>query len=123
MRRLLVALLLASAASCDTLSTDIRNNTVDGTWRGTVSGQTLTLNLQQSGQTLAGSGTLVTPGAPAQTRNMSVSGNYTKPSLTLTMLSGSDPNLTLTGTVEGDSFLGNLTGGTFAGAAIAMLRD
>lgn len=123
MRRLLVALLLASAVSCDSLSTDIRNNTVDGTWRGTVSAQTLTLNLQQSGQTLAGSGTLATPGAPAQTRNLSLSGSYNKPTLTLTMLSAGDPNLTLTGTVEGDSFFGNLTGGTFTGAAVAMLRD
>jgi hypothetical protein len=123
MRRLLVALLLASAVSCDSLTTDIRNNTVDGTWRGTVSGQALTLNLQQSGQTLAGSGTLATPGAPTQTRNLSISGNYTKPTLTLTMLSAGDPNLTLTGTGEGDSFFGTLTGGTFTSAAVAMLRD
>ena len=123
MRRLLVALLLASAVSCDTLSTDIRNTTVEGTWRGTVSGQNLTMNLQQSNSVLLGTGTLVTPGAPGATRNLSISGNYQKPALTLTLVSGSDPTLTLEGTVEGDSFIGNLNGGTFADAAIAMLRD
>jgi hypothetical protein len=121
MRRVIAVLTLALFAGCNSLSTDIQKNTVIGTWTGRVSGQTLTLTLQQGDQAIAGTGTLVNPGAP--TRNLSVSGNYQKPTLTLTMESAGDPTLSLDGIVEGDSFVGNLTGGAFATVAIAMRRD
>ena len=121
MRHLIAAVVLMASTACNSLATDIENSTVNGTWRGTVSGQTFTISLQQAGQTLAGTGTVLNQGV---TKSLSVSGNYAKPNLTLTMQSPGDPTLSLDGIVEGDSFVGNLTGGSFTTpVAIAMRRD
>ncbi|HKH93374.1 MAG TPA: hypothetical protein VKA54_16335 [Gemmatimonadaceae bacterium] len=121
MRHLIAAFALVLFVGCNSLATDIENSTVNGTWRGTVSGQTFTISLQQAGQTLAGTGTLVNQGV---TKNLSISGNYAIPNLTLTMQSAGDPAISLDGIVEGDSFVGNLTGGSFTTpVAIAMRRD
>ena len=121
MRRVVAVLALVFFAACDSI-TNLQYNEVEGTWRGVVAGQTLTLSLQQSGQTLAGSGTLVNT-APASTTNLSLSGDYTKPTLTLTLLPfGGGSAISLEGLVEGDSFVGNLSGGAFTSAAIAMAR-
>ena len=121
MRRVVAVLALVLFAACNSLASEIESFSVEGTWRGAVSGQTLIMTLQQSGQTLAGSGTLASPGAP--TRNLSISGNYAKPTFTATLQSAGEPSLSLEGIVEGDSFVGNLTGGAFTGTAIAMRRD
>ena len=121
MRYLIAAFALVLFVGCNSLATDIENSTVNGTWRGTVSGQTFTISLQQAGQTLAGTGTVLNQGV---TKSLSVSGSYAKPNLTLTMQSPGDPTLSLDGIVEGDSFVGNLTGGSFTTpVAIAMRRD
>jgi hypothetical protein len=122
MRRVAAILTFVLFAGCNSLSTDIRQVTVNGTWRGEVSGQTFILSLQQGDQAVIGTGTLrVNPTAPVQ--NLSISGTYNKPNLTLTMESAGNPTLSLDGLVEGDSFVGNLTGGAFTGVAIALRRD
>src|SRR5215208_4630271 len=121
MRRLAAILTLVLFAGCNSLSTDIRQVTVNGTWRGEVSGQVFVLALQQGDQAVIGTGTLrVNPTAPTQ--NLSISGNYNRPNLTLTMESAGNPTLSLDGLVEGDSFVGNLTGGTFTSIALALRR-
>ena len=121
MRRVAAILTLVLFAGCNSISTDIRQVTVNGTWRGSVSGQTFILTLQQGDQAVIGTGTLVNPGAPTQ--NLSISGSYNRPNLTLTMESAGNPTLSLDGLVEGDSFVGNLTGGAFTSIAIALKRD
>jgi hypothetical protein len=121
MRRVVAVFALVLFAACNSLGTDIENSSVNGTWRGEVSGQVLTISLQQAGQTLAGTGTLVN--GPA-TRNLSISGNYAIPNMTLSLQGGGEPAISLDGIVEGDSFVGNLTGGSFTTpVAIAMRRD
>jgi hypothetical protein len=121
MRRVVAVLALALFAACNSLTNDIENSTVNGTWRGSVSGQTFTIGLQQAGQTIAGTGTLVNQGV---TKSLSIAGNYAIPNLTLTMQSPGDPTISLDGIVEGDSFVGNLSGGSFTTpVAIALRRD
>ena len=120
MRRLLAALLLVSvAASCDTFDPLIEN-TVTGTWRGASSGQTFEIIMQQSGSTVAGSGTIT---GTTGTRVLSVSGTFTEPNFSATLTPNGAAAIALAATVEGRSMVGTLTGGGFNGAGIALTRD
>ena len=119
MRRLLAVLLLAAATSCDTFDPLIEN-TVTGTWRGNSAGQTFLVVMQQSGTTVAGTGTITGTGG---TRNLSVSGTFTEPSFSATLTPNGAPAITLQATVEGRSMVGTLTGGGFNGDGLALTRD
>ena len=119
MRRLLAALLLASAVSCDTFDPLIEN-TVTGTWRGSSTGQTFLVVMQQSGTTVAGTGTITGTGG---VKNLSVSGTFTEPTFNGTLTPNGEAPITLVGTVEGRSLVGTLTGGGFNGAGLALTRD
>lgn len=121
MRRLLAALLFVSiAASCDTFD-PLTENTVTGTWRGETSGQTFVVVMQQSGTTVAGTGTVTS--AAAGTRQLSVSGNFTQPSFSGTLTPVGGTAISLVGTVEGRNLVGTLTGGGFNGEGLALRRD
>ena len=120
MRRFLTALLLVSiAASCDTFD-PLTDNAVTGTWRGESSGQTFLVVMQQSGATVAGTGTIT---STAGARNLSVSGTFTQPNFSGTLTPDGAPAITLVGTVEGRSLVGTLTGGGFSGEGLALRRD
>lgn len=120
MRRVAAALAFVCFSACTTIDSDIRAATADGTWQGSSnSGHTLTVTLQQSANALLGSGTLVISGA---TKNVSVSGNFFRPNLTLSLQSAGE-SFTLDGIVEGDSFVGNLTGpGITTAVTMALQR-
>jgi hypothetical protein len=121
MRRLLAALLLVSvAASCDSFDPLIEN-TVTGTWRGESTGQTFEIIMQQSGTTVAGTGTMTAAGTAP--RGLSVSGTFTQPSFSGTLTPDGSPAISLVATVEGRSLVGTLTGGGFNGEGLALTRD
>jgi hypothetical protein len=119
MRRLFAVLVFASLAACDTLSGPLES-TVGGTWTGTSAGQSLTMNLQQGGSGVAGTGALT---GSFGARNVAISGNFTPPDLTLTLSSAGAPPITLEAVVTNNALLGSLTGGGFTGDAIAMSRQ
>lgn len=121
MRRLLAALLLVSVtASCDTFDPLIEN-TVTGTWRGSTTGQSFVVIMQQAGSTVAGSGTITSAGGG--TRTISVSGTFTEPSFSGTLTPNGAPAISLVATVEGRTLVGTLTGGGFNGEGLALTRD
>jgi hypothetical protein len=117
MRRLLAVVALATLAGC---SDPLRDNTVTGTWRGSSTGSTFILVMQQSGTAVAGSGTIT---STAGSRTISISANYQQPSFSGTLIPDGGQPITLTGTTEGHTLVGTLTGGGFAGEGIALARD
>jgi hypothetical protein len=117
MRRLLAVVALATLAGC---SDPLRDNTVTGTWRGSSTGSTFILVMQQSGTAVAGSGTIT---STAGSRTISISANYQQPSFSGTLIPDGGQPITLTGTTEGNTLVGTLTGGGFAGEGIALARD
>ena len=120
MRRLLAVLLLAATVSCDSFD-PLTENTVTGTWRGSSGGQTFLVVMQQAGTTVAGTGTITS--TAAGTRNLAISGTFQQPNFTGTPTPVGGAAITLTGTVEGRSLVGTLTGGGFSGEGIALTRD
>jgi hypothetical protein len=98
----------------------LRDNTVTGTWRGSSTGSTFILVMQQSGTAVAGSGTIT---STAGSRTISISANYQQPSFSGTLIPDGGQPITLTGTTEGNTLVGTLTGGGFAGEGIALARD
>ena len=120
MRRILAALLLVSvAASCDTFDPLIEN-TVTGTWRGTTTGQSFIVIMQQAGTTVAGSGTIT---STTGTRNLSVAGTFNDPNFSGSLTPNGAAPITLVATVEGRTLVGTLAGGGFTGEGIALTRD
>ena len=118
MRRLLAVVALATfAAGC---SDPLIDNTVTGTWRGSTTGASLILVMQQSGSAVAGSGTIT---STAGTRTLSISANYQQPTFSGTLISDGGQVITLAGTTEGRTLVGTLTGGGFTGEGIALTRD
>ena len=117
MRCLLAVVALATLAGC---SDPLRENTVTGTWRGSSTGQSFILVMQQSGTAVAGSGTIT---STAGSRTLSISGNYQQPSFSGTLIPDGAQPITLVGTTEGNTLVGTLTGGGFTGEGIALARD
>ena len=117
MRRLIAIVALAALAGC---SDPLRENTVTGTWRGSSTGQSFILNMQQSGTAVAGTGTVT---STAGTRTLSISGNYQQPAFSGTLLPTGAQPITLVGTTEGSTLVGTLTGGGFNGEGLALIRD
>jgi hypothetical protein len=120
MRRLLAVLSLAVVASCDSFD-PLTENTVSGTWRGSSTGQTFLVVMQQAGTTVAGTGTITS--AAAGTRQLSLAGNFQQPTFSATLTPTGGTAITLQGTVEGRSLVGTLTGGGFNGEGLALTRD
>ena len=120
MRRLLAVVALATLAACDSFN-PLVDNTVIGTWRGTSTGQTFVVTMQQSGSTVAGSGTLTSTAAGART--LAVSGTYNQPAFSATFTPNGAQAITYIATVEGRSMVGTLTGGGFNGEGLALARD
>lgn len=120
MRRLLAVVALATFAACDNFN-PLVENTVTGTWRGNSAGQTFVVTMQQSGTTVAGSGTISSP--TAGVRNLSVSGTFNQPAFSATLTPNGAAAITLIGTVEGRSMVGTLTGGGFNGDGVSLQRD
>ena len=120
MRRLLAVVALAVLVACDSFN-PLVDNTVTGTWRGSTAGQTFVIVMQQSGTTVAGTGTITS--TAAGTRNLSVSGTFNQPAFTGTLTPSGGQAITLQGTVEGRSLVGTVTGGGFNGDGLALTRD
>lgn len=120
MRRLLAVVALSALAACDSFN-PLVDNTVTGTWRGTAAAQQFVIVMQQSGTTVAGSGTITS--TAAGTRNLSVSGTFNQPAFTGTLTPTGGQAITIQGTVEGRSFVGTLSGGGFNGDGLALTRD
>jgi hypothetical protein len=119
MRRLFIAVALATLAACNSFD-PLVDNTVTGTWTGTASGQAFVLNLAQTSQVVVGTGTM-TSGAVAQ--NLSISGTYNQPTFGGTLTPNGGQSITLTGNVDGKSMTGTLNGGGFTGVAITLARN
>ena len=119
MRRLLAVLLLAASTSCDAFDPLIEN-TVTGTWRGSSTGQSFIVIMQQAGTTVAGSGTIT---STTGTRNLSVAGTFNDPNFSGTLTPNGAAPITLVATVEGRTLVGTLAGGGFTGEGIALTRD
>jgi hypothetical protein len=117
MRRLLAVVALATLASC---SDPLVENTVTGTWRGSSTGQSFILVMQQSGTAVAGTGTIT---SATGTRDISISGNYQQPAFSGTLIGSGAQPITFVGTSEGRTLIGTLTGGGFNGEALALTRD
>lgn len=117
MRRLIAIAVLATVAGC---SDPLIENTVTGTWRGSSTGQSFILVMQQSGSAVAGTGTVT---SAAGTRNLSISGNYQQPAFSGTLIPNGGQPITLVGTSEGRTLVGTLTGGGFNGEGLALTRD
>jgi autotransporter translocation and assembly factor TamB len=119
MRRLFIAVALATLAACSNFD-PLVDNTVTGTWRGSAGNQAFVLNLAQTSQIVAGNGTMTTGGV---SQNLSISGTYQQPTFGGTLTPDGAQAITLTGTVDGKSMVGTLNGGGFSGIGIALLRD
>ena len=120
MRRFLAVVALATLAACDSFD-PLVENTVTGTWRGLSAGSTFIVSMQQSGSTLAGSGTVTSAAAGART--LSVSGTFNQPAFSGTLTPNGAPAITFIATVEGKTMVGTLTGGGFNGDGLALTRD
>ncbi|PYP78304.1 MAG: hypothetical protein DMD35_11910 [Gemmatimonadetes bacterium] len=122
MRRLLAVVTLSTLAACSSIDSALRDNTVTGTWRGTSTGQSFVLNLQQSNAAVAGTGTITS--TAAGTRSLSISGTFNPPAFSGTLTPSGASAITLTAIVEsGNTMVGTLTGGGFTGEGIALTRD
>jgi len=117
MRRLLAVVAFATLASC---SDPLIENTVTGTWRGSSTGSSFILVMQQSGTAVAGTGTIT---SGAGTRNVSISGNFQQPAFSGTLIPNGAEPITYVGTAEGRTLVGTLTGGGFTGEGLALTRD
>jgi hypothetical protein len=119
MRRLLIAVALATLAACSNFD-PLVDNTVTGTWRGSAGTQAFVIVLSQTSQIVAGTGKMTSGGV---TQNLSISGTYQQPTFGGTLTPDGGQPITLTGTVDGKSMVGTLNGGGFNGIGIALLRD
>ena len=78
--------------------------------------------MQQSGTTVAGSGTITSAAAGART--LSVSGTFNQPAFSGDVHSEwRSAAITYIATVEGKTMVGTLTGGGFNGDGLALARD
>ena len=117
MRRLLAVVAFATLASC---SDPLIENTVTGTWRGSSTGQSFILVMQQSGTAVAGTGTIT---SATGTRNVSISGNFQQPAFSGTLSPNGGEAITFAGVAEGRTLVGTLSGGGFNGEGLALTRD
>ena len=121
MRRFLAVVALATLVACDSFD-PLVDNTVVGTWRGSSTGQTFVLVLQQAtGGAVAGTGTITSTAAGART--LSISGTFQQPTFSSTLTPNGAAAITYNATVEGRSMVGTLTGGGFNGEGLALARD
>jgi hypothetical protein len=120
MRRLLATFAFASLAACSGLGGEL-DQRVDGTWVGTSNGVSISMSLIETGNV---TGIATMSGGTVGSRSYAVTGAYKPPTLSAT-LSGSAPGdtITMAATVSGKSIVGTLSGGGFAGNAVALQRQ
>ena len=82
-----------------------------GTWSGPVGSQVLTLTMVESGGVVTGTGTLTN--TPTGTRALVVNGTFIKPTLTLTLSSGTTQPFSLEARLVGKVLDGTLNGSGF----------
>ncbi|MEO8563349.1 MAG: hypothetical protein ABI601_14805 [bacterium] len=119
MRRMLAALIFVSLAACSGL--DVGDQRIDGTWTGQSNGQSISMQLVQSGNV---TGIATIAGGAGGSRTLAVSGTFASPTFTAS-LSGSAPSdtIALSATVTGRAMVGSLTGSEFSGNGVALQRQ
>jgi hypothetical protein len=96
------------------------HTTVDGNWQGSTQGQTLTITLTSSGQSVNGSGTIAPSGSAGYA--LTIGGTYVVPTLAVTLTSAQHPSISLAATLGNDILAGALNGAGFADAVIVLRR-
>jgi Viral BACON domain len=95
------------------------NLSLAGRWVGTSDSVNLALTLEQSGASVAGSGTFYPP-----LRALTVTGTYRSPAVALTLTAQDSTVTTFTGSLVGDNaILGTLNGPGLSGVQIAVFRQ
>ncbi len=122
MRKLLLAALVALAAGCGGDGGSDNTPTLDGLWVGTINTNggagelSLTLNEGNNGQ-VTGTGTLTVVGDAVA---LTVTGNYSPPSVSLQMTNPQFEPANLTGTVSNDQIKGSLNGSGLVSIAVTL---
>lgn len=119
-RAALVVLVAALLSACGG-STSPQQLTVDGNWLGTTGGQTLSISLASSGQSVSGTGTISAAGSASYP--VTISGTFVVPTLAVAMTSAQHPSTSLAATLGGGVLAGALNGNGFADAAIVLNRQ
>jgi hypothetical protein len=114
---LLLGMLLTACGG----STSPQPLTVDGNWMGTAGGQTLSISLTSSGQSVSGSGTIAPAGSASYP--VTISGTFVVPTLAVAMTSAQHPSTSLTATLGGGVLSGALNGNGFADAVIVLNKQ
>ena len=120
MRRLLATFAFTSLLACSGLGGEL-DQRIDGTWVGNSNGQSISMNLVQTGNV---TGIATIGGGAGGSRSYAVSGTFLSPTLNAT-LNGTTlgDTLTLDATVTGKSMVGTLNGAGFPGSGIALQRQ
>jgi hypothetical protein len=120
MRRLLAALVFTSLTGCGKLGSDFGPQ-IDGTWNGTAKGQAISMSLIQTGNV---TGVATIAGGTGGSQTLAVAGTFNNPTLNVTFSSTqAGQSIQMNATVAGRNLNGTLTGGGFAGDAVAMTRQ
>lgn len=125
MRKLVLAGLVALAIGCGGGDSNDTTPTVEGQWTGTIttdegSGDlSLTLNEGDDGA-VTGTGNLVVPGDALA---LTVTGNYSPPTVSLTMSAEGFEPMNLTGTVSSSAITGTLNGSGFVNISLTLDRE
>jgi hypothetical protein len=125
MRKLWLAGLVVLAIGCGGGDGNDNTPTVEGQWSGTIttaegSGDLgLTLNEGANGA-VTGTGNLVVPGDALA---LTVTGNYSPPTVSLTMSSQGFEPMNLTGTVSSSAITGTLNGSGFVNISVTLDRQ
>lgn len=114
--RLLPVLALLAACGGDSNAPE---QTMTGTWRGTVSSATMTLSLSQSGRDVTGNGTLI----GASTVALTVSGTATLPAFSMTLASGGFQSINFAGQMGTKTLTGTLNGSGFTNDAVTFTKQ
>lgn len=114
--------LLVFAASCKKDAT-APPPTVTGTWAGFTGSQKLTITITENAGTVGGSGTITN--TSTGTRALSITGSWSRPTLSITFSSGTAQPFNLTANLNpaGTNLAGPLNGSGFSGEVMSMTRQ
>jgi hypothetical protein len=110
-------LVLLSQVACKDSGPEI---TASGTWSGSTGSQTISMTIADNGGTVTGSGTISSSSGP---RALTITGSFTKPTLSVTLQSGIAPPANLAGDISGNTLSGTLNGSGFNNTSITMTRS
>lgn len=100
-----LAILLATSASCGGDTTQPKPVDLTGSWAGDLNGSSVTMNLRQHGTQLLGEGTL------AATEPFTVTGTFLDPDVSLTVNPAPYTGFTLTGQQHGGTSISGVANG------------